>query len=196
VEFPKIAVEVWQRGKSDAQDRAKKLQVELDQAGTLKKKLLPAYLGGKVEEADYQSANADYKKQIADLERQFRVTTYSVVSTAAFLRFAELHLSDLSLLWKLADDDQRRRVQTILFRGGVLYSQIALACLTSQTLNQFHRAMAAANALCAEIASINAALATFNQVAQSEIVASHSGKNEAASTAILEPSTPHNVFEP
>jgi hypothetical protein len=56
--------------------------------------------------------------------------------------------------------------------------------------------MAAANALCAEIASINAALATFNQVAQSEIAASHTGKNEAASTSLLQPSIPHNVFEP
>jgi hypothetical protein len=123
VEFPKIAAEVWESGNIENQQRAKKLQGELERVGTLKKKLLSLYVEGKVEEADYQSANTGYAKQIGDLERQLLDATNYAASTAAFVRFAELQLSDLSSLRKMADDGQRRRVQTILFRGGVSYSQ-------------------------------------------------------------------------
>ena len=123
VEFPKLAAQVWEAGMNENRQRAKKLQADLEKIRTLKKKLLSLYLEEKVEEADFQSANIDYAEQIMDLERELRDVTDNTGTTAAFVRFAELQLNDLPSLWKLADDDHRRRVQTILFRGGIFYSQ-------------------------------------------------------------------------
>ena len=122
VEFPRIAAHLWDARKGNAQQCAKKARAELEKIRILKKKLLTVYLEGKVDETDYQSANTDYAKQIAALERQIREAMDYSSHSAAFVRFAELQLTDLSSLWKSADDDQRRRVQTILFRGGIFYS--------------------------------------------------------------------------
>ena len=72
---------------------------------------------------DCQQASADYSNQITDAERQLRDLTSRATNAGAFVRFAELHLKDLSSLWQMANDDQKRRVQTILFRGGFAYSQ-------------------------------------------------------------------------
>jgi site-specific DNA recombinase len=122
VEFPKIAARVWEESQGDAQANAKKISAQLDKLKVMKKKLLASYLEGKVPEDDYQEATADYSRQITDLERQLRELTEISSSTEAFVSFAELQLSDLSGLWKAANDDQRRRVQTILFRDGLAYS--------------------------------------------------------------------------
>jgi len=63
-----------------------------------------------------------YSRQITELERQLRELTEIGASTESFVAFAELQLSDLAALWQAANDDQRRRVQTILFNKGLAYS--------------------------------------------------------------------------
>ncbi len=121
-EFPKIAVRVWEAGKGDAELKTKKASAQVEKLKALKKKLLTSYLEGKVPEADYQEATADYTSQMAVWERELRDLSGVTASTDAFVGFAELQLSDLSGLWKAANDDQRRRVQTILFNKGLSYS--------------------------------------------------------------------------
>ncbi len=121
-EFPKIAAQVWAAGQSNAQLNMQKIQAELDKVGILKKKLLTAYLEGKVPEDDYTPGTSDYSRQIAELERQLRDTADVTASADTFVSFAQLQLTDLSGLWAIANNDQRRRVQTILFRSGLLYS--------------------------------------------------------------------------
>ena len=121
-EFPKIAARVCEEGQGDAQAKAKKISAQLDKLKVMKKKLLASYLKSKVSEDDYREATADYSRQITDLERQLRELTEISASTEAFVSFAELQLSDLAGLWQAANDDQRRRVQTIRFREGLAYS--------------------------------------------------------------------------
>jgi hypothetical protein len=93
----------------------------LEKLRASKKKLLTVFLDGKVPEDDYTPANADFSRQIADLERQLVELSNINASTESFVAFAELHLANLHDLWLGADDDQRRRVQTILFRDGLEY---------------------------------------------------------------------------
>jgi hypothetical protein len=92
---------------------------------TLKKRLLQGYLDGRITDDDYQPANTEYASKIAEYECQLRELADIGASTEAFVSFAELQLNDLSGLWKMADDEQRRRVQTILFRDGLAYSSEA-----------------------------------------------------------------------
>ena len=120
-QFPRIAARVWEAGQADAQARLKKIGAELEKARMLKKKLLTGYLEGKIADDDYQRATADYSQQIAELERQLRELSNVIASTDTFVRFANLHLTDLSRLWMVASDEQRRRVQTILFREDLAY---------------------------------------------------------------------------
>ena len=120
-EFPKIAARVWEAGQGDAQVRVKRINTELERVRAIKKKLLERYLEEKIAEDDYQQMNADYGRQIGNLERQLRELSSIGASTDAFVRFAEMHLSDMAALWQKANDDQRRRVQTTLFREGLRY---------------------------------------------------------------------------
>ena len=113
---------MWEAGQGDAQAKAKKVSGQLDKIKALKKKLLEGYLEEKISEDDYQQATADYSRQIADLERQLRELSNISASTDAFVSFADLQLSDQASLWQAANDDQRRRVQTILFNKGLAYS--------------------------------------------------------------------------
>src|ERR1700757_3538431 len=115
VEFPKIAARVREEGQGDAQAKAKKISAQLDKLKVMKKKLLAS--------CRLINACADYSRQITDLERQFREVTEISASAEAFVAFAELQQSDLAGLWKAASDDQRRRVQTILFHEGLVYSR-------------------------------------------------------------------------
>jgi site-specific DNA recombinase len=121
-EFPKIAARVWVSQMGDAEQRAKKIAAQIAKVKGLKSKLLEAYLEGRIPQDDYQPANADYTRQTADLERQLRDVSSITASADAFTRFAELQLADLAGLWQRANDDQRRRVQTILFKSTLAYS--------------------------------------------------------------------------
>ena len=44
------------------------------------------------------------------------------VQAELFVRFAEMQVADLAQVWRLANSEQRERVQNLLFEGGLDYS--------------------------------------------------------------------------
>jgi site-specific DNA recombinase len=119
-EFPKIAAEVWERAQGDAAKNARKLTAKLEDAKKLKAELLRAKLRGEVSQPDYEQANGEFSREIADLDRQLREVSAVTASADAFIRFVELALVDMAALWQQANDEQRRRVRQVLFSDGIL----------------------------------------------------------------------------
>ena len=121
-ELPKMAAKIWAERRGEAANAAKKLTAQLDKQKRLKRDLLEAKLQGEVSQEDYQQFNAEFSREIGDLERELREINPDDTDAAAFICMAELAMMDLGSLWQRASDDQRRRVQTLLFKTGLFYS--------------------------------------------------------------------------
>ena len=121
--FPKIATKVWTQKQGDAEAMKKRLLTRLEEQKRLKAELLKAKLRGEVTQADYQQANAEFTDEVTTIEEQLEVVQSSKTKLESFVRFAELMLVDIAGAWQRAVDDQRQRVQNLLFFDGVLYSE-------------------------------------------------------------------------
>ena len=61
----------------------------------------------------------------AQHEEQLRAVTSRRDSVDSFVRFAELKLVDIANGWRIAEPEQRERVQNLLFDCGLDYSPAA-----------------------------------------------------------------------
>ena len=120
--FPKVAAKVWAAKQGDAEKEAKKLASRLEEQKRLKRELLKAMLSGKIEQAEYNEANEEFRAEIAVTEQELRTINFQRGTQDAFLRFAEIHLMDIAGVWQIAGPEQRQRVQNLLFQDGLDYS--------------------------------------------------------------------------
>jgi len=87
----------------------------------LKSELLRAKLRDEIEQSDYEQANAEFTREIADIERELRAVDSAQANSDAFLRFAELQLLDVEGAWLMATPEERVRVRNLLFQDGLTY---------------------------------------------------------------------------
>jgi hypothetical protein len=73
-------------------------------------------------QTDYEQANAEFDNEIAVIEAKLQEVHSEGMTMEAFLRFAELSLTDLAGTWRLAAPEDRARVQSLLFEDGLDYS--------------------------------------------------------------------------
>jgi hypothetical protein len=119
-EFSAIAVQVWETQRDDSEKNSRKIAAGLEGQKRLKSELLRAKLRGEVSQSDYEQGNAEFSREIVDLERQLRTIDAVTADKDAFVRFCELAIVDIPGVWRSATDDQRRRVRQILFSEGIL----------------------------------------------------------------------------
>jgi site-specific DNA recombinase len=124
-QFPKIAAKVWTKKQGDMEKETNRLTARLEEQKRLKRELLKAMLGGRISDAEYSEANAEFAAEIAVTEQELRALSSKRATQEAFVRFAELQLVDLANVWQIASPDQRQRVQNLLFEGGLHYSSDA-----------------------------------------------------------------------
>ena len=79
-------------------------------------------LDGTVPQATFIEADEDFRSEIAIIEQELQESAFQQGTQEAFVRFAKLHLIDLSNAWQLAGPEQRQRVQSLLFSGGLAYA--------------------------------------------------------------------------
>jgi site-specific DNA recombinase len=180
-DFPRIAAKVWSEKQTSVEKTRRRLEKSLEEHKNLKRNLLKAKLREEISQADYEDANRQFTAEIVAIEERLQELDEGSSSVAAFLQFAELQLLDIGGAWQIAGPEQRQRVQTLLFRDGLDYSPRAgilnpansnlfsaleslhsgnslLASLSTSSLNQFANNLGRAEALTAEIASINNSL--------------------------------------
>ncbi len=121
-QFPKIAAKIWAEKQGDAEKETKKLVARMEEQRKLKRELLKAMLSGKVSHSDYEDANTECSAELAVTEQELQAISCKRGTLDAFVRFAELHLTDIAHAWEIAEPEQRQRVQNLLFESGLHYS--------------------------------------------------------------------------
>ncbi len=121
-DFPRLAVKVWKEKQGDAEREMQHLDSRLEELRKLKSRLVRMRLSGELREDEFEEEKANIEVEKYGVEEQLRVVASTQATADSFLRFAELHLVDMASLWRIADPQQRQRVQNLLFQGGLHYS--------------------------------------------------------------------------
>jgi hypothetical protein len=118
---PAMAAQVWQEQQGSVEKQKRKLTAKLEEQKKLKSELLRAKLKGEVEQADYEQANVEFTRDMAETERALRALDSAQANADAFRRFSELRLLDVGVAWSMATPEERVRVRNFLFQDGLTY---------------------------------------------------------------------------
>jgi site-specific DNA recombinase len=121
-EFPMIAAKVWAEKQGDVEKQERKLKARLDEQRQLRRALRDAMLRGTITAEQFKEDDAEFGGEIAVTEQEIRALGSQRDTFDAFIRFAEIHLTDIAGAWEIAAPEQRQRVQNLLFQDGLLYS--------------------------------------------------------------------------
>ncbi len=118
-EFPKVAAKVWQSKLGASETALKKLTLQLEEQTREKSNLLELRTEREISAEEFQDANSEWKQKIFETEERIRTLTATRATRDSFVRFAELQLTDLANVWRIANPEQRERVQNLLFGDGL-----------------------------------------------------------------------------
>jgi len=90
--------------------------------GDSKFELLKMRMRGELSRDEFEQANSDFTAEINVIEEQLRAVASRRDTADSFVRFAELQLMDTANAWRIAEPEQRQRVQNLLFEDGLDYS--------------------------------------------------------------------------
>jgi site-specific DNA recombinase len=121
-DFPKIAARIWEAKRGGCEREAKKLTSNLEEHRERKNKLLNMRLDGELTSEEFDEAKAAVNRRIYEIEEKLRALDSNRVTAASFVRFAELQLTNMATVWRIASPEQRERVQNLLFESGLDYS--------------------------------------------------------------------------
>ena len=129
-DFSKIAARVWQAKQGDSDRELRQLQSQLEEQKKHKAGLLTLRMEQENTRAEFDEANAALRDKISELEEKLKSAVSVRAKAESFVRFAELQLTDLAHVWRIASPEQRERVQNLLFEDGLDY------CYESGFLNR------------------------------------------------------------
>jgi site-specific DNA recombinase len=121
-DFLKVVARVWQDKQGNSERRAQKLTAQLEEQKTLKSELLKMRIRKELPREEFEQANAEFARNLYEIEEQLRIVALSRSTSDSFIRFAELQFMDIGNAWRIAGPEQRQRVQNLLFEGGLDYS--------------------------------------------------------------------------
>lgn len=84
--------------------------------------LLQLRVKGEISREEFEEANDVYREKILEMEDRLRACASDRATADSFVRFAELQVMDMAKVWRMANPEQRERVQNLLFQGGLDYS--------------------------------------------------------------------------
>ena len=120
--FQKMVAEEWAAQQGNSEKEAKRLDARLEEQRRRKRKLLESMLDGTISKETYGEANVEFSADIARAEEELLELSSQRSAQETCLRFTKIHLMDIAGALKLATPEQRHRVQTLLFDGGLAYS--------------------------------------------------------------------------
>jgi site-specific DNA recombinase len=121
-EFPKIAAKVWTEKQGDVEKQEKKLKARLEEQRQLRRALRDAMLRGTITAEQFKEGDEEFGAEIAVTEQEIQAIGSQRETLDAFIRFSEIHMTDIARAWEIAEPEQRQRVQNLLFQDGLLYS--------------------------------------------------------------------------
>ena len=120
--FPKIAARVWKAKQGSSDLLFKKLSSQLEEQKKLKSNLVILRVKGDVTQDEFEEAKSAITKKIYELEDKLKALDSTRSTADSFVKFAELQLTDMAHVWRIASSEQRERVQNLLFQDGLEYS--------------------------------------------------------------------------
>ena len=125
-----------------------RLLKRLEEQKKLKFQLLKMRMQGELSSEEFEQAKADLDDEMYGIEEQLRAVTSRRDSADSFVRFAELQLVDIANAWRIAEPEQRQRVQNLLFDGGLDYSpELGILNRSNSSLYSVLEAMNSENGL-------------------------------------------------
>ena len=120
--LPKVAAEVWQNTQGDSERETMRLHERLEQQAKMKSELLKMRMRGELNQEEFEHSKAELAVGTYEIEEQLREGAARQATTDSFVRFTELQLMDIANLWRMAQPEQKIRVQNLLFGDGLAYS--------------------------------------------------------------------------
>ncbi len=120
--FQNTVAEEWAAQEGNSEKEVKRLKARLEEQKRRKRKLLESMLDGTISQEMYSEANIEFSSEIARTEEELLEISSQRSAQETCLRFTKIHLMDIEGAWKLAAPEQRHRIQTLLFDGGLAYS--------------------------------------------------------------------------
>jgi site-specific DNA recombinase len=121
-DFTKIATRVWDAKQGNSERELKSLRSQLEEEKKRKSKLLSLRTEGEISREEFEEANVTFREKICAIEEKIQAVDSTRATSASFVRFAELQLTDMAHVWRIASPEQRERVQNLLFQDGLDYS--------------------------------------------------------------------------
>jgi site-specific DNA recombinase len=121
-DFPKIAARVWEAKQGGSEREARSLKSQLEAQKERKNKLLTMRMDGEISREEFEEAKTAAQTAIYKIEEKLRFLESNLATAESFGHFAELQLTDMAKVWRIASPEQRERVQNLLFQGGLDYS--------------------------------------------------------------------------
>ena len=120
--FPKVAAKVWGDKQGNSEREMKKLNARLAEQTKLNSELRKMRMRGELSLEEFKQAKAEHEAETYDIDEQLRALTSKQATADSYVRFAELQLVDMANVWRIAEPEQKHRVQKLLFGGGLAYS--------------------------------------------------------------------------
>ena len=121
--FPKVAAKVWAEKQGDSERDLRRLNARLEEQKSTKSGLIKMRMHGEITLDEFDEAKANCVNEIARIESEIREINSRRDAADSFVQFAELQLLDIAKAWQIANPEQRQRVQNLLFKDGLQYSQ-------------------------------------------------------------------------
>jgi site-specific DNA recombinase len=121
-DFPKIAARVWEAKQGGSEREARSLKSQLEAQKDRKNKLLTLRMDGEIFREEFEEARTAAQTAIYEIEEKLCALESNRATAESFVHFAELQLTDMAKVWRIANPEQRERVQNLLFEGGLDYS--------------------------------------------------------------------------
>jgi hypothetical protein len=116
--------DAWVDQQGDVAKETRRLQTTLEELKGEKRKILKLLMDGRISDLTYTESESEYSDSIRSAEQELRSLQSSGGDQEAFLKFAtEFRSVNMATAWQMATPDQKKRVQTFLFEGGLSYSQ-------------------------------------------------------------------------
>jgi site-specific DNA recombinase len=116
--------DAWVDQQGDVAKETRRLQTTLEELKGEKRKILKLLMDGRISDITYTESESEYSGSIRSAEQELRSLQSRGGDQEAFLKFAdEFRSVNMATAWQMATPDQKERVQTFLFEGGLSYSQ-------------------------------------------------------------------------
>jgi hypothetical protein len=122
-DLPGLAAKVWAMKQGDSRGDLKRLAKVLENKKQEKSQLVTMRAHKELTPEEFEEAKAACLLEISKMEGEIHLLNGLKTASESFVSFAQSQIINIANLWMIASPEQRRRLQNLLFEGGLEYSR-------------------------------------------------------------------------